>query len=281
MSMNTITPQNWQYRDIDLKGVSWAGIGTCLTIPSMKLAFDVAQGLPFAFGMRDFLISHGHQDHAGGIPYVISQKALAGHAPARFFLPPPLVKPMGEILAIWQSIEGHQYEFELIPAEPGQDYELQNNLVATPFPTVHRVPSQGYILSRSVKKLREQYRGLSGDEIKNLSLSGRPTFDKVMRPLFAFTGDTQIEVLEQNPILSECQVLCIEVTYIDEKKSVTSAREWGHIHLDEILPLLPSLLCEKILLIHMSARHGTQELERRLDRALDPDVRARVDVFPR
>lgn len=50
----------------------------------------------------------------------------------------------------------------------------------------------------------------------------------------AFTSDTQIEVLDQNPHLQQARVLILECTFVDDKISIAMARERGHIHLDEV-----------------------------------------------
>ena len=73
----------------------------------------------------------------------------------------------------------------------------------------------------------------------------------------------------------------MEVTYIDEKKSVQNARDWGHIHLDELLPRLPFFEGEKILLTHLSSRHSIEGCERILDKRVPKGLRDKVAVFPR
>ncbi|RYZ77436.1 MAG: hypothetical protein EOP05_01845 [Proteobacteria bacterium] len=73
----------------------------------------------------------------------------------------------------------------------------------------------------------------------------------------------------------------MEVTYWDNKKSVENAREWGHIHLEELLPRLEGLKNERIVLIHASARYSTKYLEEILDARLPEYLKGRVTLFPR
>ncbi|RYF42063.1 MAG: MBL fold metallo-hydrolase, partial [Cytophagaceae bacterium] len=99
-------------------------------------------------------------------------------------------------------------------------------------------------------------------------------------PVLSFTGDTRIEFLD-DPQVRASRVLVMEVTYWDDKKSVENARTWGHIHLDELIPRLEHLKCEKIVLIHASARYTTARLREIMDARIPEHFKHRVDLFPR
>lgn len=270
----------WRYKNIHLIGTSIAGIRTCICWPEMDVAFDVAQGLPFALTTNRFLISHGHMDHAAGIPYIISQKALHKHKPAHFYMPPSLVEPLKEILQIWEKIEAHQYSYHFHAIELQKDYELNNEHFFRAFPTVHRVPSCGYTIFRKHKTLKPELSQAQPQELAKMRKEGIEVHNVRETPLVSFTGDTQIEYLEKTDWVRKSQVLLTEVTYVDEKKSVTSAREWGHIHLDEFIPWLERLECEKVVLIHLSSRYRPDYVESILDKRLPAHLRDKVEVFP-
>lgn len=57
-----------------------------------------------------------------------------------------------------------------------------------PFKTVHRIDSQGYILYKRHKRLKEKYRGLQGPDIGDLVKSGVDIHDMVTSPEVAYTG---------------------------------------------------------------------------------------------
>jgi ribonuclease Z len=117
-------------------------------------------------------------------------------------------------------------------------------------------------------------------ELGRLRRQGQDLDEFIDEPVVSFTGDTRIEFLDDETV-RRSRVLIMEVTYWDKKKSVENAREWGHIHFDELLPRLESIKSEKILLIHASARYSTAELKKILDERLPEHFKHRVELFPR
>lgn len=271
--------ERWEYSGIVLEGVSLAGIKTCITLPQYSLAFDIANGLYQAFNMSTFLISHGHMDHAAGIPYIIAQKTMSSHRPPRFIMPESLVAPMEEIMRQWTLIEGHKYSYEFLGAKPGDEFLYKNDLTIRSFPTIHRIPSLGYSLCRKFRKLKPELEGVSTEDIVHMRKEGKdPTVEKE-ELLVSFTGDTQIEFLDHSPEILKSKILILETTYLDERKSIASAKEWGHTHLNELIPRLKSIQSEKILLIHTSARYSLKEAQEELFKRLPEHERDRVELF--
>jgi ribonuclease Z len=270
---------HWEYGGLKFDGLSLAGVRTSIALPQYSLAFDIAQGLPHALGMNTFLITHGHMDHAAGIPYVISQKAMNSHVTPKFIMPQRMIEPMHEIMNQWSRIEGHKYEFEFIGAKAGDIFPLQSKLFAKPFETVHRIPSLGYSVYRSARKLRSDLQGLSSDEIATIRKNGEDPTEEKTDLLVSFTGDTQIEVLDKSPEIKNSKILLIESTYLDDRKTIASAKEWGHIHLNELLPRLSEIKSERIVLIHSSARYSLEEAQMILYKKLPEHERDRVVLF--
>lgn len=279
--MDSTRITQWNFDGIKLIGNSVAGVGTCLVWPELGVAFDTAQGLPHAFAIPVFLISHAHMDHAAGIPYLISQKAMTSQRRPRFYMPGSMVEPMEKILKTWQEMEGHQYTYEFIATELGKEYALKGNYFFRAFPTLHRVASNGFTVFERRKKLDPKWQSASADEIVRAKARGEDVECEVEIPLLSYTGDTQIEFLDLAPEVRKSKVLVQEVTYIDEKRPVERARKWGHIHWNELRERLDEIDSEKILLIHLSARYSTAQFNQLLDKELSPQMRNRVEVFPR
>lgn len=271
---------DYNYAGVHLKGISLSGIRTAISLPEFSLSFDVAQGNPFLLNLKQFFLSHGHLDHAAGVPYIISQKAMNNQEAPKFYMPKSLVEPLDRIMKIWQEIENHKYKYEFIPVEVDLEIPVKGNHFVKVFPTTHRIDSFGYTLFENHKKLSPQYHGLSREELIQLKAEGHELNEITALPLVSFTGDTQIEFLDSRPWVRKSKVLVMESTYLDTKKTIKHARTWGHTHLHEILPRLDDIESEKIVLIHTSSRYTWDEAQRLLREQLPERHRDRVELFP-
>lgn len=257
-----------------------AGISTSVVFPAADVCFDVAQGLPFQVPLKHILLTHGHMDHAGGLPYLLVQKSMMGLKVPPVYMPESLIGPMTEIMNIWSRLDGHTYTLDFRAVRAGEEIPLKGRHYARAFPTFHRVPSQGYTVYARKKRLKPEFQTLPPKELSALRRQGQVLEEPADQPLVSFTGDTKIEFLDAADV-RQSRVLVMEVTYWDERKNVQSAREWGHIHLDELLPKLDQLACEKVVLIHTSARYPRRKLEKILEDRLPREHRGRVELFPR
>jgi ribonuclease Z len=278
--MDLTNGAEFSHNGMVFKGVSLSGIRTAIALPELSLSFDVAQGYPFLLNLKQFFISHGHLDHAAGIPYIISQKAMNNQEAPKFYMPPSLVEPMHEIMKLWQHIEKHTYKYEFHGVTADEEIPVKGNFFIKAFPTTHRIESFGYTLFQRQKKLRSEYHGFSQDQIVDLKHQGQELHAIQETPLVSFTGDTQIEFLQSRPWVKRSKLLLMESTYMDEKKTIVDARAWGHTHLDEILPFLDEIESEKIVLIHLSSRYSTEEARQILNRRVPEIHRGRVELFP-
>lgn len=271
---------DYNYDGIHLRGLTLSGIRTAISMPELSFTFDVAQGFPYLLNLKQFFLSHGHLDHSAGVPYIISQKAMSRHEAPHFYMPPSLVEPLDEIMKIWQKIEKHVYQYHFHPVHADMEIPVKGNYFMKAFPTIHRVESFGYTLFQRQKKLAKEYQGLSQDDIVNLRKAGKEVQVVHEIPLVSFTGDTQIEFLDARPWIRRSKILLMEATYLDDKKTIQHARDWGHTHLDEILPRLKDIESERIVFIHASGRYPTDEALRILRRRIPAEFQNRVELFP-
>lgn len=266
------------YSGLEIEGLSLSGIRTAFFLPKLQAAFDVASGLPFTLKAKTFFVTHGHLDHASGIPYIISQKAMRHEAAPIFYMPHSLIDPLSHIIETWGKIEGHRYNFDFQPALEGQDISIHANACVVPFRTVHRVESLGYSYVEKKKKLKPQYAHLDQKTLRDIG--SQTEINETHRNWkWAFTGDTQIEFLDLSPAVRKSEILFLEATYWDEKKTVAQAKEWGHTHLDEIIQRLHEIESQHIVLIHASSRYSNDQLKALLDQKVPVDHRHRISFF--
>lgn len=270
-----------QFGRQEFAGYSLAGQTTSVFHKNSKVCFDIGQGLPFHLSAKAFCLTHLHADHGSGLHYVLSQRSLFRLPKVPIFLPGKHIKSAGIIIREWEKIEELDYAFELIPAEEGLQWNLENGQQIRAYPTPHRIESFAYVLFDKKKKLLKKYQDLNPHELIDLRKQGVSLEENLFEPLVAFSGDTKIEFLERHPIMLQSQILFMECTYLDKKKSIEETRKWGHIHLDEIVNCADQFQNQFISLIHVSSRYKTHEVLSILQKKLPPSLIKKVHLFPR
>ena len=234
---------------------STGGIESCYVLPDFKIAFDVGRCPVELVDIPSVFVSHGHLDHASGIAYYFSQRSLKNLGPGIMYVPHKILKPLKKITQLWQQIEEFDYKSNLIGLKPGENVEISKDLSVVPISAIHRVKAHGYVVLKTVTKLKTEYLNLSGKDIAHRRQSEN-LFNIVKQPLFAYSGDSTIEIIKNNQLMRRATVLFMECTYIDDKRDVERARKWGHTHLDEIIENAELFENEKVVLVHLSRRYS-------------------------
>ncbi|CAD6247349.1 unnamed protein product [Miscanthus lutarioriparius] len=233
-------------------GVSIGGQETCVIFPTLSLAFDIGRCPQRAVSQEFLFVSHGHLDHIGGLPMYVATRGLFRLRPPTIFVPACLRDLVERLFEVHRAID---------------QSELNHNLV----------PLEGYVIYSVKQKLKQEFVGLPGSEIKQLKLSGVEITNTVSTPEIAFTGDTTADFIldPDNADVLQAKILVVESTFLDDSISVQHAREYGHTHLSEIASQSDNLGNKAILLIHFSARYTTEEIDVAINR-LPPSFRSRV-----
>lgn len=150
-----------------------------------------------------------------------------------------------------------------------------------PFTTTHVVPSQGYVVCSRKQKLREEYLGLPGAEIKALRQAGEDITRTVEVAEAAFTADTTMDFVKvdapETRLALSAKVFFMECTFVDDTMTAEDAREYGHTHLDEIVANADAFAnVGALVLIHFSPRYSIETILECLDRKLPPELKEKA-----
>ena len=270
-----------QVAGLTLRGVTRGGIRTCLMVPELDLMFDVGGPVRGQLKFSTILVSHGHQDHLGELPYLLSQRQLAGLPPPVVHAPREVDAPLRRIIQAWGEIEGFTLGVDLVPHDPGDSVDLGHGVVASCVRSIHRVPSLAWIVTRTSWRLKAEFVGRPGPEIAELRQQGVRVTEMHTADLLCVTGDTQIELFHAEPRVRKCRVLVHEITAWDQRRTVTETRAWGHTHVDEIIACAEQFEGEALVLVHRSPRHTRGQAEDVVRERFPATVRDKVHVFGR
>jgi ribonuclease Z len=242
------------------------------------IAFDVGRGSLRLTGVRDIFLSHGHLDHASGLPFLLSNRTMQGpEEPSRVYCPQAAAASLERFIAAAGELEERRYDYQLVPLEPGARVEVRRDFAVEAFATEHPVPSLGYHLLRKRRRLAPEFEGLEPDELASRRAAGAELATEVEELLLSYCGDTGPSVFGTEPRLFEARVLMVETTYLGSALR-DRGREFGHMHIEDLVEVGPRFRNEAIVLHHLSRRHRPAELRLTVDERL-PAIADRVHVW--
>jgi len=247
------------FGELTIQGVSRAGEETWFRVHPPGLAFDVGRGAPQLAGARDIFLTHGHLDHALGLPFLLSLRSVHQLEPARVFCPRDLVDSLNRFLLAAAALEVAEYAFEIVALTAGDEVTVGKDLCVEAFATDHRVPSLGYHLVRRRHRLSRRYRESSTEEILALKQQGVEIEETFRELWLSYCGDTGPAVFDLEPRLYESCVLMMECTFFDAD-SRERGRQFRHIHLEDLAKRSERFCNRDLVLYHASRRYQRQEI---------------------
>jgi ribonuclease Z len=270
-------PVELRLGDLRIEGWSRAGDETWFRVHPPGLSFDTGRGATQLAGAQDVFLSHGHLDHALGLPYVLSQRSLHRLVHTRVFCPAEIVEPLGDLVRAAERLENAEYRYTLIPLAPGERVEVGRDLAVEAFATDHVVPSLGFHLRRAKRRLAPAFAGLPPAELIALRQQGVDTAEVVEEDWLSYCGDTGPRLFDMEPRLFASRVLMLECTFLGEAQRDKGGR-FKHLHLDDIAARAGELCNEALVLHHLSRRHTVAELRAEVERRL-PELAPRVHLL--
>lgn len=260
-----------------MEGRSWAGEETWFRVRPPGLALDVGRGAAQLAGARDLLITHGHLDHALGLPYVLSQRTLHQQERTRVLCPVGLVGPLTALIEAAAAMERAAYDYDIAGVEAGDRIGVGRDLAVEAFAVDHGVPALGFHLLRRRRRLLASLQGTSGEELAARRQRGEVVEEEVEELTLSYCGDTGPGVFDSEPRLFTARMLLLECTFLAAGQE-ERARRYGHLHLADLEARAHRFANESIVLHHLSRKFRRAELEAEVARRL-PALAGRVRVL--
>lgn len=272
-------PERFAIGPWTLEGYSLGGVETVVHVPELRLAIDVGRGPGSLVRCEHLALTHTHMDHAGGVPYLIALKQLYGMKLPTLYVPAQMAEAMRAMLASWEAVQRYSIVPPIVAVECGVRYPIGRDAWIEPFRTYHPVPSNGYVVGRTKKRLRPELAGVPGPTLAEMKRRGEAVDEPVDEHVLSVTGDTLIEVLDKQPRLLDAETVMLECTFLDDRKPLADARAGGHVHMSELLPRAGRLAGKRVVLSHFSQLYQEPEVVPKLE-AFAAAAGAEVFAFP-
>ena len=268
-----------QHAGLTVEGYSRAAVQTYWRIPELKIGFDLG-AQPWDFmGTPTWLMTHTHLDHVAALPVYVARRRMMHMEPPTVYVPAEALEDIRRFLLIMQRLDRGRMICQLNGLKAGDEIELSRELVISAYATAHTIPSLGYVVWDRRFKLKEEYHGLPGEQIRDLRLSGTPVTREVRTPLLAYTGDSSPAGLDNYPAVYDAKILITEVSFIRPSHRREKIHKFGHMHLDDIVERADRFQNELIIFSHFSTRYHAQEIRRLIEGKLPPGLRERVKLW--
>lgn len=184
---------------ITLLGFSVAALRTNFFLKELNIMFD--GGLSSNYVPDHVFITHLHTDHIASCPWHFDPGDTKRNV--KFYVPLNTGLLLKNFLEASHPYKGHNSlinqqstlngAFSIIEVEDGKNLEIEikgSKYILEIIRCYHTVMCTSYGLSEIKKKLKQEYSGLKGAEIKKLKDEGIEITDTLIKPFFLYVGDT-------------------------------------------------------------------------------------------
>jgi ribonuclease Z len=277
-------PISLRFGALEMEAFSISGLASYVAVPAFDACFDLGHCALEQSHLRNVLLTHVHQDHSLGVIRHLSLRRMTGQTPSRLYLPQESRAGMIDVLRAYERLEEKEpadLESIVRGVRPGETFALSPNRTVRVFDVVHRIVSCGYTVMETRRKLKEEYRGLPGEAIRDAHARGDELYDYHEVNLLTYVGDSTIETLEKHPELGESEILFLEATHLPGTSLEQSAK-YGHTHLDELAALFArrpeALASAHVVLKHFSLKYDAAQIRAAWE-ALPDGLRERVTLL--
>jgi len=264
---------------ITIEGYSRAAVQTYWRIPELKLGFDLG-AQPWSFMTTPtWFVSHTHLDHIAALPVLVARRRMMKMAAPTIYMPRLAVEGVEQLLQAYRKLDRGRMPAKIVGLGAGEEIELSRELVVRTFATSHTIPSLGFLVWERRKKLKPEYHELSGDQIRDLRLSGVEVSSETRIPLVAYLGDTAPAGLDVFPEVYRARILIMELTFVAAQERPSIIHKYGHTHLEDLLARAERFENEVIVASHFSTRLHPDQIQRIIERSLPDSLKGRLKVW--
>ncbi|AMV32938.1 ribonuclease Z [Pirellula sp. SH-Sr6A] len=265
--------------NLTIDGYSRAAVQTYWRIAELKIGFDLGAQPWDHMALPRYFVSHTHLDHVAALPSYVARRRMMKMDRPTIYLPESAVSPVDSMLKAFSRLDRGRLPCELIPLTAHQEIELSRELVVTAIPMKHTVPSLGFIVWDRRRKLKPEYAELTGEQIRDIKMSGVDVTNEVRIPLIAYTGDTAPQGLDTNPDVYRAKILITEMTFVAPEHRKEKIHKHGHMHLDDIVARRDDFQNEVVICGHFSTRYNDSQIRRWVDKAIPDRLDGRLHLW--
>ena len=268
-----------KHGDLTIEGYSRAAVQSYWRIAEYRLGFDLG-AQPWDFmGTPNWFITHTHLDHVAALPIYLARRRMMKMEAPTVYLPETAVTAVGQMLDSFSRLDRGKLPVHLVGVKAGDEIDYSRELVVTVHNTYHTIPSVGYLVWERRNKLKPEFSTMSGDEIRDLRLSGTQITDEIRIPSVAYVGDSAPRVLDENPEFYAARVLIVEMTFIAKSHRTELIHKNGHMHLDDFVQRQDKFKNELIIAAHFSTRYNLKQAEKIVRNALPDMLNQRLHLW--
>ena len=271
--------QSHSHGGLTIEGYSRAAVQTYWRIAEWKLGFDLG-GQPWDFmGTPTWFVSHTHLDHIAALPVYVARRRMMKMEPPTIYVPQGTAEGIRRLLQQFSRLDRGRMPCDLIEVSAGQEITLSRELAVSCHATRHTVPSLGYIVWERRRKLKPEYQGLTGEQIRDIRLGGVEVSEERRAPRLAYVGDSTARGLDDNPDMYRAEILITEMTFLSPQHRAELLRKMGHMHLNDFVKRQERFENQLIIAAHFSTRYHPRQIQKLASAAFPDALQGRLKLW--